>query len=165
MAPYSSRIFQAVPTAGLEARLFPCWCRGVAAVEDECKIPPRPPPTGWTLFLTDGGIETSLIFQYGLDLHLFAAFPLLRDAEGRRSLVRYYERYIEIARANQTGFVLESPTWRASADWGVRLGYSAADIVAVNAASIQLMNDLRQSCQTPLSPMVVSGCIGPRGDG
>ena len=97
-----------------------------------------PYPSGMDPVPDRRGIETSLIFQDGLDLPLFAAFPLLRDAEGRRSLVRYYERYIEIARANQTGFVLESPTWRASADWGVRLGYSAADIVAVNAASIQL---------------------------
>lgn len=89
------------------------------------------PKRDGTLFLTDGGVETSLIFQYGLDLPLYV--PLLRDVEGRRSLVRYYERYNEIARANQTGFVLESPTWRASADWGARLCYSAADIVAVNA--------------------------------
>lgn len=118
-----------------------------------------------TLFLTDGGIETSLIFQDGLDLPLFAAFPLLRDVRGRQFLVRYYERYIDIARANRMGFILESPTWRASTDWGAKLGYSTADIAEVNAQSIGLMHDLREAYETPASPMVVSGCIGPRGDG
>jgi len=116
------------------------------------------------LFLTDGGIETCLIFQEGLDLPFFAAFPLMRGGKGQQSLVRYYERYIGIARANSMGFVLESPTWRASADWGAKLGYSAADIAAVNAEAINLMHDLREAHEAPASPMVVSGCVGPRGD-
>jgi S-methylmethionine-dependent homocysteine/selenocysteine methylase len=118
-----------------------------------------------TLFLTDGGIETCLIFQDGLDLPLFAAFPLMRDVKGRQFLVRYYERYIDIARTNGMGFILESPTWRASTDWGARLGYPAEDIAAINADAIDLMHDLREAYETPASPMVVSGCIGPRGDG
>lgn len=117
------------------------------------------------LFLTDGGIETCLIFQDGLDLPLFAAFPLIRDAKGRQFLMRYYERYTDIARAHAVGFVLESPTWRASAGWGAKLGYSTADIAAVNADAIDLMHDLRGAHEAPTSPMVVSGCIGPRGDG
>ncbi|MDP3243627.1 MAG: homocysteine S-methyltransferase family protein [Reyranella sp.] len=117
------------------------------------------------LFLTDGGIETSLIFQDGLDLPLFAAFPLMRDAKSRQFLIRYYERYIDIARTHAMGFVLESPTWRASADWGAKLGYSAADIAAINADAIGLMHDLRDGYEDRASPMVVSGCIGPRGDG
>lgn len=125
----------------------------------------RLPQGDGALFLTDGGIETTLIFQDGLDLPHFAAFHLLRDPKARPFLVRYYERYIEIARANGTGFILESPTWRASADWGARLGYSAADIAAVNREAIGLMRDLREAYETPASPMVVSGCVGPRGDG
>ena len=79
--------------------------------------------------------------------------------------MRYYERYIAIAKAERMGFVLESPTWRASADWGAKLGYSADDIVAANRDSLQLMHDLRARHETAASPMVVSGCIGPRGDG
>lgn len=63
------------------------------------------------------------------------------------------------------GFILESPTWRASADWGAKLGYSADDIVTVNPDSVQFLHDLRGRPETPASPMVVSGCIGPRGDG
>jgi S-methylmethionine-dependent homocysteine/selenocysteine methylase len=123
------------------------------------------PQRGGALFLTDGGIETTLIFQDGLDLPHFAAFHLLRDAKGREALMRYYERYIAIAKADRMGFILESPTWRASTDWGGKLGYSAADIVAANQDSLQLMHDLRARHETPTSPMVVSGCIGPRDDG
>ena len=123
------------------------------------------PQKGGALFLTDGGIETTLIFQDGLDLPHFAAFHLLRDPKGREALVRYYERYIAIAKADGLGFVLESPTWRASADWGARLGYSAGDIVAANQASLQFMHALRDRHETATSPMVVSGCVGPRGDG
>lgn len=123
------------------------------------------PHLGGRLFLTDGGIETSLIFQDGLDLPHFAAFRLMRDAEGRSALVRYYERYIEIAKADGTGFILESPTWRASTDWGDKLGYSRADMAAVNAKSIALMLALRDAHETTRTPMVVSGNVGPRGDG
>jgi S-methylmethionine-dependent homocysteine/selenocysteine methylase len=123
------------------------------------------PQRAGSLFLTDGGIETTLIFQEGLELPYFAAFHLLRDPKGHEALVRYYERYIVIAKAEGLGFILESPTWRASTDWGSKLGYSAADIVAVNRDSIQLMRDLRARHETAASPMVVSGCVGPRGDG
>lgn len=118
-----------------------------------------------TLFLTDGGIETTLIFQDGFDLPHFAAFDLLRNARGRAALVRYYERYIAIAKADRLGFVLESPTWRASADWGAKLGYAADDMIAVNHESLHLMHELRARHETAASPMVVSGCVGPRGDG
>jgi hypothetical protein len=34
------------------------------------------------LFLTDGGIETTLIFHEGLELPYFAAFDLLKDRRG-----------------------------------------------------------------------------------
>lgn len=116
------------------------------------------------VFLTDGGIETTLIFHDGLELPYFAAFHLLRDVAGRDALVRYYERYIEIAKRDRVGFILESPTWRASSDWGEKLGYTRDDIAAVNRDAIALMRELRDRHQSG-APMVVSGCVGPRGDG
>lgn len=116
-------------------------------------------------FLSDGGIETTLIFQDGIDLPLFAAFVLLDDDEGRASLVRYFERHIGIARAHGLGFILESPTWRASKDWGAELGRSEADVIRANAEAIYLMRTLRNKHQSSVSPLLISGCIGPRGDG
>jgi len=129
------------------------------------KMSPLLPQLGDHLFLTDGGIETTLIFHEGVDLPYFAAFHLLRQPAGREMLLRYYERYIAIAKADGLGFVLESPTWRASCDWGEKLGYTRDDIAQVNRRSIALMQELKARHASPALPMVISGCVGPRGDG
>jgi len=117
------------------------------------------------LFLTDGGLETCLLFHEGLELPCFAAFDLLKHEAGRRTLERYFERYIAIARKAGAGFILESPTWRASADWGDRLGYAPAALDRANEAAIGLMRDLARRHAASLRAIVVSGCVGPRGDG
>ncbi len=117
------------------------------------------------IFLSDGGIETDLIFNDGIDLPHFAAFVLMKDAKGREALTRYYERYIGIAKRTGLGFILESPTWRASADWGAKLNWSRDDIARVNRNAINLMHQLKQRHQDTAAAIVVSGCVGPRGDG
>lgn len=114
-------------------------------------------------FLTDGGIETTLIFHDGIDLPEFAAFPLLDDEEGTEALRRYYRPYAALARARDVGFVLESPTWRASRVWGERMGYSADDLETLNRRAIALMEELRAEHEGG-QPFVISGCIGPHGD-
>ncbi|MBA5777129.1 homocysteine S-methyltransferase family protein [Stappia sp. F7233] len=123
------------------------------------------PQLSGRLFLTDGGLETCLIFHDGRDLPHFAAFDLLRSAEGRETLKRYYRPYLDIARAQNTGFVLESATWRASPDWGEKLGYSAEDLAEANRTSIELLEELRAEDRPNGRPIVISGCVGPRGDG
>ncbi len=117
------------------------------------------------IFLTDGGLETTLIFHDGFELPDFAAFVLLADKEGRDVLRRYFESYLAIAADAGRGIVLESATWRASRDWGERLGYSAEALAAANRAAVDLLLELRETHQTPQLPVVVSGCVGPRGDG
>lgn len=120
---------------------------------------------GW--FLTDGGIETTLIYHEGIELPEFAAFVLLESEAGRETLAKYYGRYLEIAAASPgAGFVLESPTWRAGRDWCARLGLDDAAMRRLNAAAVALMHRLRDAHAGSLDgPIVVSGCIGPRGDG
>jgi S-methylmethionine-dependent homocysteine/selenocysteine methylase len=117
------------------------------------------------LFLTDGGIETTLIFHEGLDLPYFAAFDLLKDQSGQAALRRYYSSHASIARNRDCGFILESATWRASIDWGAKLGYREADMAEVNRQAVALLDDLRRLFESERSPMVISGCVGPRGDG
>ncbi len=117
-----------------------------------------------TMLLTDSGLETTLIFHDGLDLPAFAAYPLMETAEGRETLERYYRRHIAIAADHGTGFLLEAPTWRASRDWGAQLGHSPEDLARINRAAIGLLSDLRGACGS-VRPMVISGNIGPRGDG
>jgi homocysteine S-methyltransferase len=116
------------------------------------------------IFLTDGGMETTLIFHHGIDLPHFASFVLLDSAEGRAQLKAYYQPYLAVAREHGTGFVLDSPTWRANPDWGAQLGYDADALHAINIASIEFLEAIRSEWDG-LSPCVISGAIGPRGDG
>ena len=116
------------------------------------------------LFLTDGGIETTLIFHHGLDLPAFAAFVLLRDDEQTETLRRYYEPYVALARKQRVGFVLESPTWRASSKWGAEIGCSSRELYELNREAIYLMQDIREEHPGD-APIVISGCIGPQDDG
>jgi homocysteine S-methyltransferase len=116
------------------------------------------PRLGDGMFITDGGMETTLIFRQGFDLPHFASFVLLDDAAGREALLAYYRTYVEIARARGVGIILDTPTWRANPDWGARLGYDREALVDVNRRGVGLLEELR-------SPeVVISGCIGPRGD-
>jgi S-methylmethionine-dependent homocysteine/selenocysteine methylase len=117
------------------------------------------------LFLTDGGIETTLIFHQGVDLPEFAAFVLLDHDEGMDQLRRYYEPYLELARESGAGFVLESPTWRANPIWADRVGVSLEKLDKLNRRAIGLMEELRDGAGTGAAPVVISGCIGPQDDG
>jgi S-methylmethionine-dependent homocysteine/selenocysteine methylase len=125
----------------------------------------RLPQLDGGLFLTDGGIETTLIFHGGLDLPEFAAFVLLEDEEGADQLRRYYEPYLALARERGTGFVLESPTWRASPGWAARIGVSDERLDQLNRKAIALMEELREAPGAGEGPVVISGCVGPQDDG
>jgi S-methylmethionine-dependent homocysteine/selenocysteine methylase len=122
-----------------------------------------PQLAGDRLFITDGGLETTLIFHLGLDLPDFAAFDLLRDDTGAEALRRYFDPYLAVAREHGAGIVLDSATWRASRDWGERLGYSRAELADANRRAVALTEELRASA--PDVPTVLNGVVGPRGDG
>jgi homocysteine S-methyltransferase len=115
-------------------------------------------------FITDGGMETTLIFDDGIDLPDFASFVLLDDANGIAVLRAYYASYIEIAAQHGVGIVLDTPTWRANPDWGDRLGYSAEALADGNRRGVALLAELRSTAQGR-PQVIISGCIGPRGDG
>ncbi|EAU42120.1 homocysteine S-methyltransferase [Fulvimarina pelagi HTCC2506] len=109
-------------------------------------------------------METYLIFHEGFELPLFASYPLLGTAEGRKRLRTYYRRHMIIAADCGMGFVLESPTWRASRRWGEQLGHDAVELRRFNLDAIALLSDLRAEAPQG-KPCIVSGNIGPRGDG
>ncbi len=116
-------------------------------------------------FLTDGGIETTLIFHDGLDLPHFAAYDLLARDGGAEALRRYFDPYAAIARTSGVGIVLETATWRANPDWAERLGHGPEELTTLNRRAVRLLEDVRAEYETPSTPIVISGCIGPRGDG
>ena len=113
--------------------------------------------------VTDGGLETDLIYHHGVDLPEFAAFPLVDDERGRELLLHYYGEYVDIARRAGAGVQLDTPTYKASADYGSRLGYSAGELRRVNRDAIALLRRLRD--RAGVETFLVSGCLGPRGDG
>jgi homocysteine S-methyltransferase len=116
-------------------------------------------------FLTDGGIETTLIFHDGKELPHFASFHLFKTPDGEDSLKKYFRTYAEMAQKYQTGLLLETPTWRASAEWGNKLDYNREALVEINKKGVRLLEDIRDEYESPKTPIVISGCIGPRGDG
>ena len=123
------------------------------------------PQTKGGLFLTDGGLETYLVFDEAIDLPCFAAFPLMEDEQGRATLRRYFTRYLNLASAAKLGFVLDTTTWRANADWGAKLGYDAAGLARVNRDAVHFATDIRADLAGAGQPVVISAVIGPRGDG
>ncbi len=118
-------------------------------------------------YVTDGGLETDLIFHHGLDLPEFASFPLVEDERGRELLTQYYDGYAAVAARAGAGLLLEAPTWRANPDWAAKVGYDAAALDRVNRAAIEMLQGLRAKYQSELglTDVKVGGMHGPRGDG
>ncbi len=116
-----------------------------------------------TAWVTDGGLETDLIFNHGVDLPEFAAFPLVQDEGGSRLLTSYYEGYADIAKAAGLGLLVETATWRANPDWGDALGFDVRRLDQANRAAVHLARGIATSSDLPRT--CVSGVIGPRGDG
>lgn len=113
-------------------------------------------------FLSDGGLETTIVFEHGVDLPEFAAFPLLDHDAGLATLAAYYAPFLAVADRNGAGFVLDTPTWRANLDWAARLGYDAIRLSSINHRAVEFV---RRLADGRTSPTVINGIIGPRGDG
>lgn len=125
----------------------------------------RLPQLDDTIFLTDSGLETTLVFLDGMELPHFASFPLLSSRAGKKRLREYYDLHAEMAVSGGMGFVLETPTWRCNPDWAHKLGYTLAQTDKANRDAVALMAEVRRDFETPRSPFVISGNMGPRGDG
>lgn len=125
----------------------------------------RLPQLGADRFLTDAGLETTLIFLRGLDLPEFAAYDLLKDPVKRAIMRAIFAEYLGVARDQGLGMVVETPTWRASQHWGRKLGYDSEALATANREAVDFLLDLREEFETPDTPVVISGCLGPLDDG
>ena len=123
------------------------------------------PQLGDRVFLTDGGLETTLVFLDGIDLPSFASFPLMSNEAGRQRLRDYFGPYLAAAKTCGAGFILGSPTWRANTDWGAKLGYDRKALADINKQSIDFLSALRSDYAADVKSIVIEGVIGPRGDG
>jgi len=122
------------------------------------------PQLSGDVLLTDGGMETTLVFLDGFELLCFASFPLLETEEGRAALERYYEPYLEVARRHGTGFVIEAATWRANPAWGEQLGYSLDRLADANRRAVDFVAAIAEREEEPGRPFVINVPFGPEGD-
>jgi S-methylmethionine-dependent homocysteine/selenocysteine methylase len=123
------------------------------------------PQLNGTQMLADGGLETTLVFHDGIDLPLFAAFKALDSQDGVEAINRYMRRFAELAVRNRRGFVMDTPTWRASPRWAAELGVDRAQLKEVHREVVATLVKMRDDHETPESPFVINGVIGPHSDG
>ncbi len=114
---------------------------------------------------TDGGLETVMIFLEGIDLPHFASFALLNTEEGRAALTRYFDHFLGLARSGGTGFVLDTPTWRANMGWAAAMGMDGAAMRRANVQAAEFAKSYRAMRETEALPILVNGVVGPAGDG
>lgn len=115
-------------------------------------------------FVSDGGMETDLIFHRGADLPLFAAFVLLDTPEGQDMLRHYAQSYLDMAQEAGRGIVLGTPTWRANGGWGPKLGLDQSGIKDINRRAVAFVHDLRDA-HPWRENILIEGVLGPAGDG
>jgi homocysteine S-methyltransferase len=122
------------------------------------------PQLSGDLFLTDAGIETDLIFNHGIEIREFAAHTLLPRADGRRALAAYFRDFLALAKQNDTGFILDSQTWKAHTHWASDLAETEQQLRQANRDSIAFIARLRDEFSDNGKPVVLNGLVGPRGD-
>lgn len=115
-------------------------------------------------FLTEGGIETTLVYEKQIDLPYFAAISLLNNYQGRETLSSCYQQYLDIALSKRAGIVLETRTWRGAKPWGEKLGISAEQFVQLNRNAVSILLEIRAKYETTTTPIVISGNLGPLSD-
>ncbi len=124
----------------------------------------RLPNTSDTLFLTEAGIETTLMYKKGWELNHFCLFELLQHDRFVADVRTYHARIIEVALKHKTGHILDGLHYRASPDWGALLGMPAQQLADLTAKGLDIYTDLSREYATEDTPIPVGCCIGPRGD-
>lgn len=120
--------------------------------------------TPGTLFLTEGGTETEIMYRYGHKLREFAMFELLNDPGAVLDLQGMYRRYLDVAAANGFGAAMAGFDYRASPDWGGKLGYSRDGLAEMQHKCIEFLRQVASPYADDLPETVICGCVGPRGD-
>ncbi len=123
------------------------------------------PQLNGTQMVADGGLETTLVFHDGIDLPLFAAFKALESQEGIDAIDRYMRGFARLAVKHHRGFIMDTPTWRASPRWAAELGVDRDQLKEVHREVVATLVKMRAEHETPKSPFVVNGVIGPHSDG
>jgi S-methylmethionine-dependent homocysteine/selenocysteine methylase len=116
------------------------------------------------IFLADAGVETDLIFNHGIEIREFAAHTLLPDPKGRAALARYFEGFLSLANQQNTGFILDTVTWKAHRHWATPLGATDDELKTASEDCVRFIAELRARFSSNAKPIVLNAVIGPRGD-
>lgn len=117
-----------------------------------------------TPIITDGGIETRIMFETNLsmdpELQVAALVP---DPDGAAALRSIYESYIKAAGEFGLPIVIGTPTFRASLNFARRAGHGGEESVReLNVGAVRLLRQLREDSDH--RPIFIAGVIGPSGD-
>ena len=123
-----------------------------------------PPRLKGKIYLTEGGTETEILYKWGFELPEFAMFPLLDNAEADAVIRSMYRRYFDVAETHDTGLLIIGHDYRASPDWGAKLGYSPEGLAEMQHRTIRFLADMRAEYDGRVTDVYIAGCIGPRGD-
>ena len=123
-----------------------------------------PPRLKGKFYLTEGGTETEVLYKHGFDLPEFAMFPLLDDPEATAVIRQMYRRYFAVAEEHGAGLLLIGHDYRASPDWGAKLGYSPEGLAEMQRKAMAFLDDLRRDYAGRVGDVYIAGCLGPRGD-
>jgi len=128
------------------------------------KHTPELPQQKGEMFVTDGGIETHLIFNKGQDLPDMSAYLLNMTEAGRETMRDHYRAYIPIAQKAGQGFLFDTNTWRANPDWGTRIGFDRTSLRTANLRAVELCQEMQAEFAAAGVSSIVSGVLGPRRD-
>lgn len=115
-------------------------------------------------YLTEGGVETEILYKWGYELPHFAMFPLLERSDARSVIRDMYKRYLDVTARYGLAALMGGFDYRASPDWGAKLGYSRQGLHDATIGSIEFLRELAGEYQGALSDTRIMGYVGPRGD-
>jgi len=127
-------------------------------------LSPLPPMGSGEIFLTEGGSETEIMFRHGFELPEFAMFPLLDSPRAVSAMRGIFSKQLDVAAEFGLSFLLTGLDYRASPDWGAKLGYSPAALAEANIAAIDFLRDIAKGYEGQIPRLLVGGILGPRGD-
>jgi S-methylmethionine-dependent homocysteine/selenocysteine methylase len=125
---------------------------------------PFPAANAGEVFLTEGGSETEIMYRHGFELPEFAMFPLLENPKAVSALRGIFAEQLDVAAEFGLSFMLSGLDYRASPDWGNKLGYSPRALADANIAAIDFLRNIASGYKHQIPHLLIGGVLGPRGD-
>ena len=123
-----------------------------------------PPQRNGIFYLTEGGQETEIMYRHGHDLPEFAMYPLLDNPAAMADLKAMYARVLDVAAEYGCVAMISGLDYRASPDWGEKLGYSRSALAEAIERCIAFLREVARPYEGQLDQILIGGMLGPRGD-